>query len=130
MTKQRLKQLFWLKKEIIQLERRISEIRHAIGMQSPKTDGMPRSGAISIVEQAACILVDLCEKLETKKFLLARELEELEYFLNSVKDSVVRQIFRLRYIDLKSWWQISFEVGGGNTADSVRKIHDRALFFY
>lgn len=88
------------------------------------------SRTISIVEQTVCVLVDLCAKLEAKKLRLAKELEELETFLDSVKDSIARQILRLRYIDLKSWRQISFEVCCGNGESTARMIHDRLFDKY
>jgi uncharacterized protein Yka (UPF0111/DUF47 family) len=111
------------KKEIIQLEQRIDEIRFAIGLQSPKMDDMPHySSTISIVEQTVCVLVDLCAKLEAKKFRLAKELEELEYFLDSIENSLARQILRLRYEESKKWAEVARLVGGNNTDESVKKF--------
>lgn len=45
----------------------------------------------------------------------------------AVKDSQVRLILLLRYVDGMSWRNIAARVGGGNTSDSVRMIHNRFL---
>ena len=41
--------------------------------------------------------------------------------LQKIPDSITRQIFTLRFINGLSWVQIAFHIGGGNTADGVRK---------
>lgn len=46
----------------------------------------------------------------------------------AVKDSQVRLILLMRYVDGMSWANIAARVGGGNTGDSCRKIADR--FFH
>lgn len=55
------------------------------------------------------------------------ELNRLNRFINTIDDSQMRMIFSLRYINGLNWLQIAFSIGGGNTADSVRKAHDRFL---
>lgn len=52
---------------------------------------------------------------------------ELEMYIRSIPDSFTRRIFRLRFIDGKTWNRIAIEVGGNQTGDSVRKICKRFL---
>ena len=54
----------------------------------------------------------------------------IERFVSSISDSLTRRIFELRYIKgdyCPSWNAVAFAVGGGNTADGVRKIATRYL---
>lgn len=45
----------------------------------------------------------------------------------AIQDTQVRLILLLRYVDGMSWRNIAARVGGGNTSDSVRMIHNRFL---
>lgn len=65
----------------------------------------------------------LRQKLEAQK-------QAIEDFVESIPDSVTRRIFRYRYIDGRvkpSWQWIAVKIGGGNTSDSTRMIHNRYL---
>jgi hypothetical protein len=71
----------------------------------------------------------LTNKLKLEQF----EIELLEFqnkaeeYIQSISDSSIRTIFRLRYIDGLTWGQVGINMGGGNNEDSVRKAHDRFL---
>lgn len=89
MTKQELKSLYWLRKEIQREKRILAEGQRMNELQS-------RYDAI-------------CAEIY------------------AVKDSQARLILLLRYVDGMSWRNIAARVGGGNTSDSVRMIHNRFL---
>lgn len=89
MTKQELKSLYWLRKEIQREKRILAEGQRMNELQS-KYD-------------------TICAEIY------------------AVKDSQVRLILLLRYVDGMSWRNIAARVGGGNTSDSVRMIHNRFL---
>lgn len=62
---------------------------------------------------------------------LKREKRCIENFIYDIEDSLTRRIFEYRYIKgskQPTWREVAFRIGGGNTADSVRKSHER--FFY
>jgi hypothetical protein len=48
-------------------------------------------------------------------------------YISTIKDTLTRQIFFERCIKGKSWAAVAVAVGGGNTADGVRKIFDRQV---
>lgn len=52
---------------------------------------------------------------------------EVEEFIASVKDSRIRRIINLRFIEKLSWNKVADRIGGGNTEDSVRKAFDRFM---
>ena len=47
--------------------------------------------------------------------------------IDGIEDSLIRQIFTLRYIGGYHWTQIAMRIGGGNTPDGVRMLHNRYL---
>lgn len=53
--------------------------------------------------------------------------EETNEFIESIDDSLTRQIISLRYVNGLSWGQVANHIGGANTADSVRKVAVRYL---
>jgi len=53
--------------------------------------------------------------------------EEVNDYVESIDDSLIRQIIILRYIDGYTWEQVAAHIGGNNTADSVRMMHNRFL---
>lgn len=55
------------------------------------------------------------------------ELAYLRGYIARIDDALTRRIFELRYIDGLSWAQVAKSVGGGNTAEAVRKRHNRYL---
>ena len=57
----------------------------------------------------------------------AAELHYLRRYIASIDDALTRRIFELRYISGQSWEQVAKSVGGGNTAEAVRKRHNRYL---
>lgn len=66
---------------------------------------------------------DLLKRLE-------KRVEKTERFIQNIPDSMTRRIFRYRYIDGKvkpSWQWIAVKLGGSNSADSARMIHNRYL---
>ncbi len=52
---------------------------------------------------------------------------EIIDFINTVPDPLLRLIISLRYINALEWEQIAMHIGGGNTAESVRKSCERYL---
>lgn len=54
-------------------------------------------------------------------------LNEIEEYIQSIKDSRMRRIMRHRYIDNLTWQQVAWQMGGNSTADSCRNAHDRFL---
>lgn len=55
------------------------------------------------------------------------ELEYLRNYIANIDDALTRHIFELRYVDRCSWDQVARKVGGGNTAEAVRKRHNRYI---
>ena len=126
MTSKQLDQVFHLTREKNELEKMlidppdISAVRYdSIGVRNSGIS----SPVPKIVEQREKIRELISMKLAE---ISVAEREIFEYIF-SINDSQMRRIMRLRHIELKSWLQVASIIGGNNTADSVRMMHDRYL---
>ena len=124
MTKGELSQLYWLKKEIAGEERRLRTWERAARGETGPLPGLP-----PMAGEGACTALLEAQRDKTAEKLgrLVAEYDRLTQFIASVEDSWLRQILTCRYVDGLSWVQVAVRLGGGNTADGVRKAHDRFL---
>ena len=58
---------------------------------------------------------------------LLETLNQVEEFIASVKDSRMRRIINLRFIENLSWNKVADRIGGGNTEDSIKKAFYRFM---
>ena len=127
MTKKRLGQLSWLKVEIEDLATRIHKIERALDGRTARIDGMGfLGGKTDLVGDLVPQLLDLRDRLAERRKAAMKECAYLQAFITSIDDSQTRLVFLLRYVDNLSWQQVAWKMGG-NTADSVRMIHNRYL---
>ena len=98
MTKKELSQLYYLKKEIKEQQKRLSELEALATSCTAKITGLPNGNGISDkIANYATEIADL-------KSLLNR-------FIDSVQDSKMRMILMLRYIQNLSWQKVAFAIG-------------------
>lgn len=128
MTKKELSQLYWLNHEIEMDQQRLDELETAASSpKSPNYDGMPHApGYGDSTARMVAEIVDLKAIIAAKQLQCIHERNRLERYIADIPDSMLRQIFALRYINGLSWHQVAMHVGG-NTADSVRMRVDRYL---
>lgn len=122
MTKEELKEYKSLLREIryIGSELREYERTAIVTGSSQEYPYIKRRFSVNASEDRYNLLIEREKRCKEKK-------EEIEKYIDSIKSSQVRLIISMRYIKGFSWTKISIELGGGNTADGVRKIHDRFL---
>jgi len=132
MTRQKLKQIRHLKREIELLQEQIlcmegDIITDKVRGSDPEHPWTEKSFYITGFDQ---------EKYSRKMDRLKRRLErriddlmdlraEILAFVEGIEDSLLRQVMVLRHVNGLTWEQVAASIGGGNTADSVRKMHDR-----
>ena len=63
---------------------------------------------------------------EQQRKIDAEEKRMMQYIL-TIEDSLLRQIVHYRCVCLLPWNVIAMEIGGGNTADSVRMQFKRFM---
>ena len=127
MTEKQLNQIYYLSKEKKMWENKLKEITEI------KAVSYENSGAGHCSEISSPV-VKLAEQREKIRDIISAKLAEISYvereileYINTIDDSLIRQIMIHRHIELKSWVQVANAIGGNNTAESVRKMHDRFL---
>ena len=115
MTKRELVQLYYLNREII------NDTEELVKLKIRQKEGQGRS---KITEE----YIAECEKEIVEKIRKCTKLRDrVKTFINSIDDSLTRQVFYYRYSKCMRWQQVACIIGGSNTADSVRKIAERYL---
>lgn len=129
MTLKELSQLYWLNREIEMHQQQLNELEANAGyLASPSLSGMPRSNSNSSqTENEAVEIIALRELIERKKQKCLTERLNLEKYIETIPDSLTRQIFTYRFINGLSWLQVAASIGGGNTKDSVRMLCNRYI---
>ena len=124
MTKERLKQLKHLKKEIIETKEKINNLHNTL--KSPNFSGLPKSNGFSDEVQKTLELIIRQEEILQQKLqrCIQEENSILEFILN-VQDSKIRRILHYRFIDGLSWVQISFKLE--SSVDAVKMAYNRFL---
>ncbi len=128
MERTKLKQLFYLHKEIELEHRRLKALEFKTASDSSMVARMTNIAqshglSDSIQHEIAQIRQALNKNI---KQCLA-ETKILDDFICAIEDSETRLIFSLRYIDGLSWDKVAMNISPCVTADSVRKTHDRFL---
>ncbi len=132
MTKQQLRQLRFLKSEIKMIREQMDELGENIvtdvveGSESEwpytKRRFIIRGTDYKEYEQKT---KRLRKQLQRRVDDLMDLLTEINTYIEGIDDSLLRQIIILRHVNGLTWEQVAAHIGGGNTGDSVRKMHDR-----
>ena len=125
MTKKELSQLYYLKKEIKEQQRRIAELEAAATNCSTKITGLPSGKGISDkIGNYAAQIADLKALLDLNLKKCFYELNRLGRFIQSVEDSQMRIILTLRYVQGFSWQKIAYAIGEHDEQYPRRKHND------
>jgi predicted DNA-binding protein len=104
----RLNKLYWLKKEIEQIEMQIKELTILSAMAM---NGMPSGNSVSSpVEKFYDRLDKLRAKLQAKLNEYITEKERIEEYIENIEDPEIRVIARLRFIDNQDFQTIGNEM--------------------
>ena len=102
-----LNKLYWIKKEIKQIEEQIKELTV---LSAVSFSGMPSGNSVSSpVEKFNERLEDLKQKLAIKHAESLEEKERIERYIETIDDVEIRVIARARFIECKSWQKIGDE---------------------
>ena len=126
MISKQLDQVFNLTREKRELEKMLLEIPDITAVRYDSIGGSS-SGISSPVQKIAEQREKIRELISMKLAEISVAEREILEYIFSINDSQIRRIMRLRHIELKSWLQVANAIGGNNTADSVRMMHDRYL---
>lgn len=127
MTKHELSQLYYLNREIELDKQRLLELESAATSVTSRITGLPHVGGASDKTSLAAEIVYLKGVIHNKIERTYYEYNRLIAYINSVDDSLVRQILTCRFINGMSWVQVACSIGGDNTPDGVRMIANRFM---
>lgn len=128
MTKKELSQLYYLRKEIKEQQRRLSELEALATSCTAKITGLPNGNGVSDkIANYATEIADLKSLLDLNLKKCFYELNRLDRFISNVKDSEMRIILTLRYSQGLSWQQIAQNMGVLGDGSTERKKHNRFL---
>lgn len=114
MTKKELMQIYYLNREIMNDTEELVELK----IKSRECgDDTEKLQLIRERENEIIAKVRRCTKIKDK----------VTKFINSIEDSLTRQIFYYRFVKSMSWKRVAYMTGGCNTEESVRKIAERYL---
>lgn len=132
MNKDQLRQLRHLKREIELLQDQIINLESEIVTDKvrgsdPEYPYTEKSFYITgfAHEEHSRKMKRLKERLQRRVDDLIDLVVEINEYIETIDDSLLRQIITLRHVNGLTWDQVAAHIGGGNTADSVRKMHDR-----
>lgn len=128
MTRLQLERIFYLQTEIKMWEKKLLRLRASLGLSGVTYSDMPKATEVKDIDTER-----LLEALEVEQ-RIADYLEEIKNvrneiyaFMRDIQDPCIRLIIGMRCIGLKTWDSIADALGGGNTADGVRKAYVRYL---
>lgn len=128
MTKKELSQLYYINREIEQIQARLTELECLATSATQKITGMPSgSGVSDMVGRYAAEIADLKALLDLNLKKCFYELNRLNRYIQSVEDAQMRMILSLRYINGLSWEQVAASISSCISGESIRKAHDRFL---
>lgn len=106
----------------------LGELRKKSFVRSPEITGMPMgSSTPDPTADRAIAEAKIMSRIERLVEEQEAESERIMEWILTINDPVIQTIMHARYIKTKSWAAVSMAVGGGNTPESVRKMHTRYL---
>lgn len=126
MTIDELKQYQHLQGEVRFWQRELEKTMQRSYVKAPQLTGMPGVKTLAdLTAQRAIEEEDILRTIQMMQRRAAMMLRRIIAFIKEVEDPLVRAIIYGRYVKGMTWNQLADAVGGRNTADSLRKIHNR-----
>ena len=111
MTKNELRQLYHINREILDIKDRIAELQgDYIKATRMSHDNARPSGTSDKVGELACRIADLHTLYTVKLQELYLKKAQIERFIDTIEDAETRLILRLRHINCLTWEQIGYEI--------------------
>lgn len=117
MTKKELMQLYYLNREILNSTEELVNIKMESRRLKNGEISKRREKMIKRREDELVNKIRACTDLRNRA----------SAFIESIDDSLTRQVFYCRFSKCMTWQQVAYAVGGKNTNDGVRKIAERYL---
>lgn len=129
MTLHELSQLVWLKKEVELNRERLGEVGAKLSARTSQisNDTVVARSVNDRTGEVVAELILLKEEIERQEKRCVEEQIRLESYISSIDDSLTRQIFVCRFVRGMTWRKVARVIGGGNSAEAVKKRCQRWL---
>ena len=124
MTKEELKQIYYLNKEIKMWQKELERLQCMSLIKGQQITGMPHVPGVSDkVGDLAATMADIETIIRGKLAEIQMQRKRIIEYINSIDDSLLRQIMFLRNVSCMSWNQIANELGSNENC--VKQIYSR-----
>ena len=124
MTREELKQIYYINKEIKMWQRELDRLQCKSLIGSQNLDGMPKGSGTS--DKVADLVIEREEVSEIINGKLAEiqvQRKRIMNYINGIDDSLLRQIMFLRNVSCMNWNQVARELN--STENCVKQIYSR-----
>ncbi len=126
MTKRELSQIYYLNREVEMWQRELQRLKQQSLIKSYRFSDTPKEkGTTDNVGNLAAIIADIETIINGKLAEIQLQRKKIIEYINSIDDSLIRQIIFYRHISCMTWEQVAAYVGGNNTEENIRKIYSR-----
>ena len=124
MTKEELKQIYYLNKEVKMWQKELERLQCMSLIKGQQITGMPHVPGVSDkVGDLATTMADIETIIRGKLAEIQMQRKRIIEYINSIDDSLLRQIIFLRNVSCMSWNQIANELGSNENC--VKQIYSR-----
>lgn len=106
----------------------LSDMPKAHGVSSPVENTVMRIGQLegNIARKRSAVL-NMRVTISTRQTLCLLERERLEAYIDGIDDSLLRQMFTLRFVNGLPWEQVAFALWGKSVGETARQLCYRYL---
>ncbi|MDF2984907.1 MAG: hypothetical protein K0R50_417 [Eubacterium sp.] len=123
-----LSKLYYIQKLIDRDTQRLVDLEERLQSGVQILTDMPRkTGTKNPIGEIIPLIVDMQQQIVEEQKRLFEEQMKIQQYIDSIHDYQIRLIMYLRFVDLKPWSQVAEEMGGNNTAESIKKVCYRFL---
>jgi hypothetical protein len=124
LTKEELKQIYYLNKEVKMWQKELERLQCMSLIKGQQITGMPHVPGVSDkVGDLAATMADIETIIRGKLAEIQMQRKRIIEYINSIDDSLLRQIIFLRNVSCMSWNQIANELGSNENC--VKQIYSR-----
>ena len=127
LTKDELKQIYYINKEIQMWQRELEKIRSQGLVKSPTISDMPKGGQkfdisdyVSAIADYEAVIRGLLAKVQIQR-------KKIIEYIEGVDDSLMKQIIFYRCVSCMTWEEVAANIGGGNSGEYLRLKYGRYL---
>lgn len=123
--KKELKQLPYLEKELKMWLLELEKNPYDISLQSPMWSGIKNTGKSDKTADVAVFVNQNKEIIQQLTYRIEKQKNKLLKFIDSIDDSLYRQILYYRSVRGLEWNDVAKRIGGDNSDVNVKKMYSR-----